>query len=140
MRALSTVLVATGLCLSQPVYAAAIIAPHTAAQTQQDTDYQAMLRCYGFHFFKIELGTTIGNAEIADAGRNQSQLDLAALRKYAAGKGVAWTIVESAANAEAKARHTLYTDRNNPKRQETILEDQTFCTSNAFVEVLLRYQ
>ncbi|MEZ0243758.1 MAG: hypothetical protein ACAH11_10315 [Sphingomonas sp.] len=134
MRIMISALIGAGLCLAQPTYAAS--APD-AAPAQQDADYQAMLRCYGFHFFKIELGTKINNTEIAQAGRDQSQLDLDALRVYAGKKGLAWADVQAAADASAKARRAIYID---PKNRDTLMGDQDYCSSDAFVRVLLQYQ
>lgn len=137
MRSLVTALIGAGLCLSSPAYAAS--APFTAQAQDADyeADYKAMLRCYGFHFFKIELGTTINKPEIADAGRSQSQLDLNALRVYAAKKGLAWAGVQANADAWAKARRTIYAD---PKNRDTLMGDQDFCSSEAFARILLKYQ
>lgn len=131
MRNVTSALIAAGLCLSQPALAAPV---QSAAQ---DSDYQAMLRCYGFHFFKIELGTTIHKEEIAQSGRDQSQLDLAALRIYASKKGLTSASVQTAADAQAKASREVYA---KPENRQKLMDDQEYCSSDAFVDVLLRYQ
>ena len=132
MRGVTSALIAACLCVSQPAFAAPV-----RAAAVQDSDYQAMLRCYGFHFFKIELGTVIKNEEIAQSGRDQSQLDLAALRVYATKKGVAWATIQAAADAEAKARRAVYAD---PANREKLMADQDYCSGEAFVDILLKYQ
>jgi len=132
MRSVISALIAAGLCLSQPAFAASV-----QAAAAQDSDYQAMLHCYGFHFFKIELGTTINKPEIADAGREQSQLDLNALRVYATRNGLAWRGVQAAADASAKERRAVYAD---PANRDKLMADQETCSNEAFADILIKYQ
>lgn len=132
----SAILMAAALCLSPVAHAAPAAAP-----PQQDSDYQAMVRCYGFHFFKIEMGTVIKNDEITAAGRDQSALDLAALRVYSTKKGVNWATIQAAADASAKARRAAYVENaDQDAGRKAMMDDQEFCTSDAFVDILLRYQ